>query len=103
MTFDEFISHKGISWKAKGLAVAIVMNKKFFLDAASGNKINALVRMGNGASASIHNGLRELEAHEILTRKISRYSNEGNGMISGYSWQINICLPGTEEEEKGDK
>jgi hypothetical protein len=87
-TVYELIADPTLSWKAKGLALAMAMHKDE-LKQPGKNKIDTLVRIGNEKEFSVRSGIRELERAGAITINLVR-SKERSGQITGSSWDINI-------------
>ena len=91
MTLDELMQRPDLTWKAKGLAIAVAMKAEKFKQPGP-NKIGLLIEHGPEREASIRSGLRQLEETGIL--KVSRVREQGSGgAITGSTWEINVEWP----------
>lgn len=83
------LNHPDLSWKAKGLGVAIIMNQDLF-SSVGPNKIEILVDMGPEKGVSIRSGLRELESVGFLKMTQHRSVNKRRPHVVGSSWEIDL-------------
>src|ERR1700733_3920542 len=87
MTLLELVGHKSLSWKAKGIAIAIAANREEFANPENKDKMQRLIDMGFEGSNSIRSGLTELKQQGIL--KITVIRNDGYPTyVSGNSWEV---------------
>lgn len=89
ITMEDLISHPGLSWKAKGLAIAIAHQHRVFDDPDVPDKWSLLADTSTDKYSSIQAGLKELENAGILIKTTHR---QPNGPIIGSSWRVGLTL-----------
>lgn len=88
------ISIPKLSWKAKGIALAILLNQEIFADPAVRKKVQILVDMGAEGTSSVQSGLNELKALGILHQTQVRNDTFPN-YLRGTIWEIVVDEPTT--------
>jgi len=91
MNVKEFLSLTNISWKAKGIGLAIATNPDIFTNPDRKDKINILASMGLEQGAAVSSSIRELEQVGILRRETVR-NQEGRTHVKGSVWTIDLSV-----------
>ena len=90
ISVQALMSSDKISWRAKGIAMAILLHKEVFEDHETKNKVGFLIDLGMDGIASINSALKELVSENILIKKSVRARLGWKNHITGSVWEIMI-------------
>lgn len=82
------LQHPKISWKAKGLACAILEDEEIFADLSVRDKVSLLDNIGTQAYGAIHSGLNELMRNGLLLKKRKRIGEKWERSMHGVCWKL---------------
>lgn len=90
ISVQNLMSSQNISWRAKGLAMAILLNREVFEDSEVKNKMGFLIDLGMDGIAAINSALKELVRENILIKKSVRARMGWKNHITGSVWEIMV-------------